>query len=48
MGIRVFNDLVLAQDVELERAVKLRPPICLLWAYLIVHIHDKLFLVTQV
>jgi hypothetical protein len=48
MGVHMLNDLALTQDVELERAIEVCPPIHLLWAHLIVHIHDELFFVTHV
>jgi hypothetical protein len=42
MGIRVFDNLASAQDVKLERAIEVNPPVRLLWAHLAIHIHDEL------
>jgi hypothetical protein len=48
MGVRVFNNLASARNVELECAVEVSPLVYLLWAHLTVHIHDELLLATQV
>jgi hypothetical protein len=48
MGVCVFDDLASTQNVEVECAVEMHPPIHLLWAHLTVHIHDELLLATQV
>ncbi len=47
MGIYVFDNLVSTRDVKLERAVKVNPPVHLLWEHLTVHIHDEVLLATQ-
>ncbi len=48
MGVCVLDNLALTRDVKLERAIEVHPPVRLLWAHLVVHIHDELHLATKV
>ncbi len=48
MGVHMFDNFVLARDVELERGVEVSPPVRLFWAHLTIHIHDEFLLATQV
>jgi hypothetical protein len=47
MGVRVLDDLAPVRDVKLYHAIEVDPSVHLLWAHLVVHILDELFLVTQ-
>ncbi|CAM6028325.1 unnamed protein product [Sphagnum balticum] len=48
MGVRVFDNLASARDVELERGVEVSPVVRFPWAHLTIHIHDEFLLVMQV